>query len=133
MGNPLEKGQLKKSAIKDQAVIPKSTCHSESTQQRLASVVKFNLLGEGNACDASFWIMISLSMIDFPELKLWGQGVNFDRRMWPNHPLQLSQAVQTPSYGSQASLSPNEGSQRKAVQSTAYPPGTHAVPLGKET
>ena len=81
MGNPLEKGQLKKSAIKDQAVIPKSTCHSESTQQRLASVVKFNLLGEGNACDASFWIMISLSMIDFPELKLWGQGVNFDRLM----------------------------------------------------
>ena len=54
-----------------------------------------------------------LSMIDFPELKLWGQGVNFDRRMWPNHPLQLSQAVQTPSYGSRASLSPNEGSRRK--------------------
>ena len=37
-------------------------------------------MGGGDACDASFRIfMISLSMIDFPELKLWGHGVNFDR------------------------------------------------------
>ena len=58
MGNPLEKGQLKKSAIKDQAVIPKSTCHSESTQQRLASMVSLVDGEVGDACDASFWIFI---------------------------------------------------------------------------
>lgn len=87
------------------------------------------------------------SMIDFPELKLWGQGVNFDRLLMhvaksppPAIPGSATAfffffffSSPVPSYRSQASLSRNEGSQRRAVQSTAYPPSTHAVPLGKET
>ena len=135
MGNPLEKGQLKNLQLKIKLSSPNPHV-IQSQHNRGWQAGKFSRWAGG------MLVMLHLGYLWY--LYLWQifQSWNFGAKgwiltdywcMWPNRPLQLSQAVLMPSYGSRASLSQNEGSHRKSVQSTAYLPSTHAVPLGKET